>query len=176
MLLDRFLPGPRFAERYELYVNASTELAWEAVEQVDLADDRVVATLLRLRGLGRPRSARLADFERHGFVRLATEPGRELVLGVVGRFWTPSGGVLSVEHEEFAAFDRPGYLKAAWNFRVEPSGPGALVSTETRVTPTDRKALLLFRPYWLVVRPFSGLIRRRMLAAVKAGAERPWKS
>ena len=172
MLLDRFLPDPRFVERHQVYVDSGSERAWTAVEDVDLADDRVVATLLRLRGLGRSGSARLRDFERHGFVRLATEPGRELVLGLVGRFWTPSGGLLPIGPEEFAAFDRPGYLKAVWNVRIQPYGAGTVVSTETRVQPTDRRALVLFRPYWLVVRPFSGLIRRRMLAAVKAAAER----
>jgi hypothetical protein len=38
--------------------------------------------------------------------------------------------------------------------------------TETRVTATDRRALFLFRAYWLIIGPFSALIRRRWLHAL----------
>jgi hypothetical protein len=44
----------------------------------------------------------------------------------------------------------------------------ALLYTETRVAAMDDRARRAFRRYWLVVGPFSGLVRRRWLA----GAER----
>ena len=50
-------------------------------------------------------------------------------------------------------------------FWAEPDGAGSNLHTETRVLAADRRARRLFRAYWLVIRPFSGLIRRRWLRA-----------
>ena len=44
------------------------------------------------------------------------------------------------------------------------------MSTETRVLCADAAALRSFRRYWLVVGPFSGLIRILMLRAIAATA------
>lgn len=166
--MDGYLPRPWAVERHEITVDAPVERAWAAIEDVDLRADPLARFLLAARGLRGP--ARLRDFERWGFVRLPASSERELVLGLVGRFWRPSGGVVRVAPEEFAAFDRPGCVKAVWNVRADAAGEGAVVSTETRVAATDARARWLFRPYWFVVRPFSGLIRRRLLALVRAGA------
>ncbi len=169
--VDRYLPDPDVVERHRISVDASVERTWTAVEDADLAGDGVAGVLLALRGMRRGRSMRVRDFERFGFVRLPGSSEREIVLGLVGRFWRPSGGVVRVAPEDFVGFDRPGYMKAVWNVRAEAAGKGAVVSTETRVAGTDARARWLFRPYWLVVRPFSGLIRRRLLKLVKTGAE-----
>jgi hypothetical protein len=40
------------------------------------------------------------------------------------------------------------------------------LTTETRVLLTDDGSRRAFRRYWLVIRPFSGVIRRRWLAAI----------
>ncbi|HSI97482.1 MAG TPA: hypothetical protein VK926_03900, partial [Gaiellaceae bacterium] len=69
--------------------------------------------------------------------------------------------------EEFVAFDRPDVAKAVIDFRVEPS----LLSTETRVHVPDPGSRRKFRRYWLVIRPFSGLIRILMLRAARRRAE-----
>ncbi len=46
---------------------------------------------------------------------------------------------------------------------------GSILSTETRVAGGS----VHFRAYWLVVRPFSGLIRRRWLIAAAKRAAAP---
>jgi hypothetical protein len=43
---------------------------------------------------------------------------------------------------------------------------GSRLITETRVAATEKRALLGFRLYWVVVGPFSKLIRRRWLRAL----------
>ena len=74
---------------------------------------------------------------------------------------------------EFAAFDTPGYVKVAFNIRVESYGSGrALITTETRTAATDPASLRRFARYWLLAGPFSALIRRRTLRIVKSDAER----
>lgn len=89
---------------------------------------------------------------------LAEEPGAEIVLGLIGRFWRPTGGLVRFAPDEFTAFRRPGYAKAAWNFRVRRDGEGRVqVVTQTRVQATDEKSLKSFRRYWRVIGPFSGL-------------------
>ena len=43
----------------------------------------------------------------------AEEPGVAIVLGVIGRFWRPTGGLVRFAPDEFTAFKQPGYAKAA---------------------------------------------------------------
>jgi hypothetical protein len=105
-------------------------------------------------------------------VLLTEEPGREIVLGVVGRFWQVSSGIHRIEPEEFVDFDAPGFAKAAWNFVVsERPGGGSTVVTETRVACTDADSRRKFTCYWRLVGPFSGLIRRVLLRGIKRDAE-----
>jgi hypothetical protein len=65
-----------------------------------------------------------------------------------------------------------GYAKAVWNFFISPADGSSRLSTETRVQTFGRAATVKFRLYWLVVEPFSGLIRKAMLREVKRIAER----
>lgn len=116
----------------------------------------------------------LDDFLRSGFVVLAEEPRVEIVLGLIGRFWRPTGGLLRFAPEEFTGFRRPGYAKSVWNFRVEPVSEGRVrVATQTRVQATDGESLRSFRRYWHVIGQFSGLIRQEMLRLVRYRAEQP---
>ena len=66
-------------------------------------------------------------------------------------------------------FTRPDTCKTVIDFRVGRSS----LSTETRVHVGDAAARRKFRLYWLVVRPFSGLIRILLLRAARRRAEAP---
>jgi hypothetical protein len=181
MLIDEFLPVPEFAERHAVRVAAPPERAWEAVRALDLRGSPVIRALFALRSVPalfaghRPRGRALGTtmdaLLRSGFVLLAERPPREIVLGLAGRFWTPTGGLSRVEADEFRDFGRPGLALAAWNFTILPTDEGSLVATETRVRCTDAAALRSFRRYWRVVRPFSGLVRREALRAIRRAAE-----
>lgn len=57
-------------------------------------------------------------------------------------------------------------LRLGISFTTEPLAGGGRLTTETRVTATDRRTLIAFRAYWLLVGPFSALIRRRWLRAL----------
>jgi hypothetical protein len=123
---------------------------------------------LAFRALDRPL---LTAVTRSGFVTLADRPD-ELVLGVIGRFWTADGGVLPVSAEGFEAFEEPGFAKAVVNFYVREAGDGTLLTTETRIRGTDDSAKRSFRRYWRVVMPGSAAIRRAWLRAIRRRAER----
>jgi hypothetical protein len=108
-----------------------------------------------------------------GFALLEERPGEELVFGTVGRFWRARGELCATSPVRFRAPAPSGTAKAAWNFEVSLRADGATeLRTETRVLCADVTTKRRFRMYWLVIRPFSALIRREMLAAVRSAADR----
>jgi hypothetical protein len=168
--LDDFLPAYDVSEHHDLFVRASPDAAYQAMEQVRLSDSRVVSALLRMRGLGASRRTLAADI-RSRFLVLKEEPGREVVFGIVGQFWRLRGNLCDVEAGGFAAFQRPGFAKSAWNLVFTEEAGGTRVSTETRVQCFGAASRLKFRAYWVLIGPFSGLIRMEMLRLIKRRAE-----
>ncbi len=148
MLLDRYLPQYDVTETHAIVVDADTDLAWQAVRRSDLSR----------------------------FAVIREWPGHEIVFGAVVQPWKAVTGdepAPQVEPGRFAAFDTPGYVKVAFNIRVEPYGSGrALITTETRTAATDPASLRRFARYWALIGPFSALIRRLALRIVKSEAER----
>ncbi|HSV44824.1 MAG TPA: alpha/beta fold hydrolase [Ramlibacter sp.] len=62
--------------------------------------------------------------------------------------------------------------KVVFSFRFSRQGEGqVLVDTEARVLCVGRAARLRYLPYWLAIKPFSGLIRREILRLIKQEAE-----
>ena len=193
MLLDELMPRFDFVERHRIRVRAGPTEIFAALRESDLSGGALTRSLLALRAVPAAllafarspkaavaelrarrarRGGRLADFERAGFHVVAERPPEELVIGLVGRFWTPRGDLgRRVTAESFRAGPPPGQALAAWNFTVEARGDGrSELRTETRVWCAP-DSLLKFRLYWLLVRPGSGLIRRSMLRAIRRRAE-----
>ena len=184
MLLDTFLPGYDAREYHATDVYAPAEQVYAALRTADIGASPIIRGLFTLRGLalllqpriGRPqrRTRTLEDFLQTGFVLLGERPDEELVLGLVGRFWTLRGGILRIPAEQFQTFAEPGYAKAAWNFALSPDDHGAVhLSTETRVQCLDAVSRRQFRRYWSLIGPWSGLIRREMLRTIRRAAEQP---
>ena len=190
MLLDHYLPQYDVTETHAIIVDADPDLTWQAVRRSDLSRSAVIHVLLELRSLpnrlqgvlnGRPSEAArppltLDDMERAGFLLLDERPGREIVFGCIVQPWkavTDDKPAPQVEPDRFTEFDIPGYVKVAFNIRVEPYGSGrALITTETRTAATDPMSQRRFARYWWFIGPFSALIRRLMLRMAKSDAER----
>ena len=183
MLIDEFLPTFDASERHQAVIRASAAQVYEALRTADFGRPLAVRALLALRALPswlkKARRARrvsrqvtLTTLLQNGFVLLAERPAEEVVLGLVGRFWTLTGGLEQTDPQAFRRECRPGLAKAAWNFTFEPAGPLTRVATETRVQCTDGRSRRRFRAYWLLIRPFSGLLRRLMLRELRRVAER----
>ena len=178
MILQRLLPAPDAAERHAIEIAAPPDVVWRELLALDLGTLTLPRVLMTLRALpalllGRaPRGARgplrIGDLEPVGFGRIAEEPGREIVLGVAGSFWRPTGNLLPFDRASFDAPVPSGLARALWSFELEPlAGGGTRLVTETRVCCGDARSRRRFRLYWMLVRPGSGLIRRRLLAAVR---------
>ena len=184
-LIDQFLPTYDLAKHHRIDIQAPVEWVYTAVQHMDLGHSPIVRWLLLLRGLpslilspDRPKENRnpltLAGLQKSGFILLGERPGRELLLGIVGRFWTPAGGILRIDAAEFQDFERSGYAKVAWSFSLSPRNDDITrLSTETRIQCLDAASRRRFRLYWLLVGPFSGLILSESLRARKRQAERP---
>lgn len=182
MLIDEFLPAYDVTERHEILIGAPPERVYAAVREMDMSGSPIIRGLFLLRGLpalltghsrqGSPLGVTLEGLLRSGFVLLGERPGEELLLGLVGRFWTVTGDLQRLDAEAFRRFDRPGFARATWNFHLAPTGTGRTrLGTETRVLCTDEASRRRFRRYWLLIRPFSGLIRRIMLREIRRSAE-----
>ena len=173
MLIDDFLPDYDVRERHGAEVRASLENVYAAVRRLDISRAKLSMFLFRLRGIPAPSRFGLDDLLKMRFILLGERSNEELLLGLVGRFWTPSGGLLRLDAEGFRGFKEPGYAKAAWNFTLAKRPDGAVsLWTETRVSCLDETSRRRFRLYWLFIGAFSSLIRREVLLALKRNAER----
>jgi len=195
LLLDQLMPQYDVLERHRITVRAAPDVVFRSIREANLAGGPITRALLALRAapaavvavVRSPRTAwgelrdrvavpqgvvRLHDFEQAGFRIVAECAPHELVIGLLGRFWTPRGGLCAgVTAETFRAGPPQGLALAGWNFTValRPDGSSEL-RTETRVwCATDVR--WKFRLYWLAVRPGSGLVRRAMLRAIRRHAE-----
>ena len=164
--LDRALPEWHFRERHARRVDAPCGRVFSAVREVTLAEMGVFSVLARLRGIRAPADRPFVELAlAGGWEVLGEVPGRELVLGTIGQPWRFRGG--KRPDGDFATFDRPGYAKLAIDWRLERG----VLSTETRVFLTDEESGRKFRRYWLLIRPWSGLIRRVWRRAIARRAE-----
>ena len=189
MLIDRYLPTFDAAHVCEMSVGAPPETAYAAIRETDLRDP-VVDFLFALRELPLrlarrlraeapppppvPQRVTLGDIAQigPGFIRLAEEPGTELVIGAAGRFWRNDYGARPVSAAEFISFLEPGNAKLAISLAVRPAGRGSIVRYEARTATTDAVARRKFGIYWRLIVPGVALVMRRALLRIKAEAER----
>jgi hypothetical protein len=171
--LDDFLPVYEFVECHSVAIDAPRERIDASFRAVSIADIPVARALWWLRRLGRPTGDLTTPFvssELPGIV-LEDVPGERILLGLTGQFWKIRGGYRDPTRprtaDEFVEYARPDMCKAVIDFRVGESS----LSTETRVHVVDPAARRKFRRYWLVIRPFSGLIRILFLRAARRRAE-----
>lgn len=176
MLIDEFLPSFDTAAKYATTAQAGPEAVWPVVKRLDVSEAAVSVFLFKLRGLssgcGEGQAFDIDSFRRMGFVILGEREGEELLLGLIGKIWSPSGCLVDFTPEEFHDYDRPGYAKVAWNFSLKQAGEGStVIETETRILCTDVSSKWDFSVYWFFVNSFSGLTRQEMLKTLRSQAE-----
>lgn len=169
--IDAHLPDWQFREHHRRVTNAPASALLAATEQVTWTEIPLMRVFMGIRSAGRMRLVArhriLDDMAAIGFTVL-DRTRDELVLAAIGRPWMPGGGQAPRLAEQtdpagyFAEFATPGWAKIVANFRVSEGE----LTTETRVLLTDERSRRAFGRYWLLIRPFSGLIRRRWLAAI----------
>jgi hypothetical protein len=184
-LLDELMPTYDVRSRHTIRIAASPTVVYETARSVDLGRPLLVRLLIALRAAPallaaaarRRRSTLTQSCDRRSvgaapFTLVAEAPGHEFVLGVIGRFWAPSGGLVVTGPEAFRGPPPAGLAQAIWSFRVSRVDSGSELTTETRVRCGDLTSRKRFQQYWTVVRLGSGLIRYSILRHIRRVAER----
>ncbi|WP_370962535.1 hypothetical protein [Amycolatopsis sp. cg9] len=195
LLIDRFLPRFDVTLAEHVVVDAGAEATWRAVRELDLTrvHTPLVDAAMSVRGVPAALARRFGGAEPAeppaelklfgggsglpGWLFLGETPGREVVLGAVGRFWQPDiewYDVTGMTPDGFAAFAEPGWGRIAAGFSLRPYGQGrTLLSYEARTATADPGSARRFARYWWLVRPFARTIMRAALTAVREQAESP---
>ena len=181
-LIDDFLPEYDFSEFHEIQIQAPIEVTYQKVLELDLSRSKTIRGLFKLREMPGVFSSRNRDreklgltfegLEKFGFILLGKNPGEEIILGLVGRFWTPSRGIRHLDIDGFRKFREPGFAKTVWNFYFSEKENQTVLSTETRIACMDDRSRRKFWAYWTFIKPFSGLTRKEILKVIKKEAER----
>jgi hypothetical protein len=182
-LMEKFLPHYQFIERHQTTVRCKPGELLDIIQAFEPPPDRLTNIALSARQLPAKllhlvtgsRRPSPAPFTAENFSPLGRDGDREIVGGLVGKFWNvwrPDFGLLAIDGPaDFVDANPPRTAKLVLGFLAEQVGEVTLLTTETRVYCPDRYSLIMFTPYWLAIRPFSGLLRRRMLNAIRGTAE-----
>ncbi len=196
MIAERILPTFDVSDEVAVVVAANASMTWRALLECDLIEvgrrRPLVGILGALRALpvvalhllhgempdAAPDRLTLRDTttlpaEDGGWVLLDEQPGEEIALGLVGRFWRPVIEYAHVEPEAFAAFDTPGYAKTIYSLGVRPLAPDStLLWGLMRTATTDEPARRWFRRYWMLgVGSGAHLLVQGLLDVVRDDAE-----
>jgi hypothetical protein len=143
--LDDWLPEYDHREHHERLIRAGPGEALTQALGVPAAPDPVVGALFRLRRLN-PRGKTIEQL-----------------------FSPPWADVVERTEMTFVARLAETRVQIVFDLQAGEAESGSVLSTETRVAGSGWR----FRLYWLFVRPFSGLIRRRWLIAAAKRAAAP---
>jgi hypothetical protein len=180
-LMEKFLPDYQFSERHQTTVRCGPGELLDIVQGYQPPKDRLgeIAMSARLlparlmHWLAPSQVPRPSPFIPANFIPLGRDGDREIVGGLVGKFWRADFGLLAINGpSEFLACNPPKTAKLVIGFIAEQVGEACCLTTETRVYCPDRHSLVMFTLYWLAIRPVSGLLRRRALGTIRGIAER----
>jgi len=161
--------GARRVKHHETLVRASPERVYSATLDAPLQDMPLSRMLFTFRGIAFRTDMTVRElFTTPPFLLLAEQAPVEIVFGIGRR----TGGRPLTTPAEFRGTLDPGAVRAVATFHLEPATGSVRLSSETWVETCGRRSRLLFAAYWLVVAPFSGLIRQELLATAKRRAER----
>lgn len=184
-LLDTLIPEYDAVSSHAIRIAASPSHVYAAARHANLGNVPLVRLLMALRSIParfvpRRRSAGPASappgadcsIGTADFTLIAEAPGDEFVFGIMGRFWTPAGGVVATTAADFHRPPPAGLAQGFWNFRVTACATDSELSTETRVRCGDPVTRRRFLRYWRVIRLGSGAIRTSALRHIRRSAER----
>lgn len=172
--ISDWLPGHHARLCQARASTATPDELWAAAQTVQLRDAPRLNRLIRWR-LGKHAPAPEVTFEeffRTGIFMLLEEGERLYISGVAGRIWTPSGDYAQLETAgEYREYTRRGSAKVVLKTEVREHERGSEIVNEAWIWCADRRTLLVFKPFWQVVRPFARFIYTEGLAAAVRRAE-----
>ena len=174
------IPDPHHRMGHVRFVGAPPGVVWDelhglTMSMLPLSWTLEAARLLPARLAGRkhrPLAGR-SFFDVTPIPVLVSDPPEVVISAGLSQAWRLLGGSRSPDLDVAAlrAWTEPGWIKVAMAFRLQPTGRGTVLSTETRVRATDPATQRAFARYWYFIRPCSGAIRHEVLRTVAHRAE-----
>lgn len=173
--LTEALPQAAFSETHQRRSRSSGDDAYERLLEIRWRDLKLTSFLMTVRGFwarrreGLSLSALLDEKwidPESVFRPLAMKPGKYLAVGFLARPWNFTSEQPPKQPttlEELKTADAEGGMKIGMDFAFLPTATGCLITTTTLCEPASISVARKFRPYWWLIRPFSGLIRREVL-------------
>ncbi len=176
ILIDQLLPVYDYNEIHKINIRNQRDKVYSQLIHMDLNRSWITKTLFFLRGLHH-RDLSLSQMLSQGPFKLLEEnQPHELVIGLLTNTYLKPA--LITDKAFFLEYAPKNGLKIAWNFSIaQGTGNGLFsdesceLSTETRIQCLGPNAKTFFSLYWFFIKPFSGIIRREMLKAIKNQAE-----
>ena len=168
-MLDKYLKTYHFSEYHEIHIQSPVRVIYPLIKTINFKKSSLIRLLFALRGLP-PKMNSIDGFSEQGFILLEEKADREMIIGFC--FGIAMKETKRVASDQFASFDDGSTIKGVWNFKLQKSGNGNVLSTETRVFCPTRMTKLFFAFYWFCISYFSGLVRMEILKLVKKEAER----
>ena len=167
-LIEKYLPEYTFKEIHEIVVNNSIEDVYKVAKDFDLSKSKLVKILFKIRGLPTKRMNLQGFVSDMGFSNIEEKPPMENLMG----FWARTKIEPIISHKDFIDNTISARIKVVWNFSfVRLNSSQTKVSTETRVLCVSLITKITFGLYWFIIKPFSGIIRKKMLNIIKQDSE-----
>lgn len=167
-LIDKYLPRFSFNEYHEILVNSSIEKTYKAANNFDMSKSKLIKWLFKLRGLPTNRMNLQGFVSDIGFTNIEENIPKENLIG----FWARDRIVQITGYDDFINNNLSARVKVVWNFYFEElNQTQTKLSTETRVLCIGPITKMTFGMYWLIIKLFSGEIRKRMLQIIKHDSE-----
>lgn len=179
-LAHQYLPVAQFREVHQCTIAAAVAAVIAAAAGYEPTDDAFLrwaigareAPMRLLASLTGGEPKRPMAFSLRDFTLLERRED-QLAFGLIGRFWHLDYGLRTVaDGDAFMTFAETDAAKLVLSFLATDVGHGRTrLVTETRVFCPTAATRLKFLPYWIAIRPVSGLIRRRMLGSIRRQSE-----
>jgi hypothetical protein len=167
-LIEKYLPEHTFNEYHEIIVNSPIGKVYEIAKNFDLSKSKIIKFLFKIRGLPTKRLNLQHFINDIGFTNLEEDYPNETLTG----FWARFKIAKIPSYQDFIQNSISPWIKVVWNFQFEKIEENKTkVSTETRVLCVAKISKVTFGCYWLIIKPFSGLIRIQMLKIIKNESE-----
>lgn len=167
-LIDKYLPEYTFNEIHCIDINCPVEDVYKSAKDFDLSKSKLIKALFLARGLPTRRMNLQGFISDAGFTNIEERFPTENLIG----FWARTKIESIACYDDFINNTISARVKVVWNFQLEKRSDGLTrLSTETRILCINTLTRMTFGLYWLIIKPFSGVIRKRMLQIIKDDAE-----
>ncbi len=157
-----------FNEYHETVVNCPIQNVYHIAKDVDLSKSKIIKFLFKIRGLPTKRLNLQNFISDIDFTNLEENFPYEFLIG----FWARVKISKISNYEDFINNSISPWIKVVWNFQLEEMEENTTkVSTETRVLCVAPITKFTFGLYWSMIKPFSGLTRKKMLKIIKEDSE-----